>query len=267
MPILRVILLKLLLFTAGALASDSDSLAQQRPASAIDVQPIDAQPIKVVTELLPPYQVIDSNGNLSGFSTKIVTALFQLTGDKHDIQAMPWPRAYSIALKERNVMIYSLAWSQARQRQFHWIGTLQTEHGYLWGLKSEFAQPFTTIDQAREYWITTSQNSNPHGFLQRNGFTKINVVSNPEQNVSMLFRNRTQLAIGTEIPFRYMAKRNGFDFADARKMFKVDDISVDLKLAFGPNTDKRLIEKYRKAFDELEASGTLVRLRQQWGFQ
>ena len=38
--------------------------------------------IKVVTEYLPPFQIIDNNGKLSGYATEVVNELFLLTGDQ-----------------------------------------------------------------------------------------------------------------------------------------------------------------------------------------
>ncbi len=223
--------------------------------------------ILVVTEILPPFQILDDKQQLTGFSTDIIKALFKLTKDTPKIQAMAWPRAYAKVQSDKNIMIYSLAYSPQRADKFHWIGTLEHEKGYLWALKSRFEKPFDNLEQARPFWISTSQNSNPHGFLTRHQFKKLNVVSSPAQNIAMLFRNRTHLAIGTEIPFRYMAQQQGYDFKQVRKMLKIDEISVELKVAFGLNTDEHLVKRYRQAFAKLKDAGTIDKIRRQWALE
>lgn len=233
---------------------------------ACSATPLNTQnTIKVVTEILPPYQIETANKKVGGYATQVVKALFEVTGDRPDISAMPWPRAYGLAQKAQNVMIYSLSFSESRDQIFHWVGTLQKEQGFIWGLKKDFSKPFSHIDEARDYWLTTTQNSNPHMFLKRLNFKKLNLVSNPEQNVAMLFRNRTQLVIGAEVPFRYIATINGYDFSQVVKLYKVDELSTDLKLAFGPKTDEAIVKQYQQAFEQLKLSGKLDKIRHSWG--
>ena len=64
--------------------------------------------IKVVTELLEPYQIKKPDGSLGGFSTDVVDALFEITKDLAEIKIMPWARAYEIALSKPNILIYSI---------------------------------------------------------------------------------------------------------------------------------------------------------------
>ena len=59
--------------------------------------------VKVVTELLEPYQMYDSQGALDGFATEVVKALFQQANADADINVLPWARAYSTALNVKDV--------------------------------------------------------------------------------------------------------------------------------------------------------------------
>lgn len=84
--------------------------------------------VKVVTELLEPYQVYNHDGSLGGFSTDVVTALFRHAGSKAQIEVMPWARAYSTALSAKNVMIYSITKSASRNGDFYGLASFSKKN-------------------------------------------------------------------------------------------------------------------------------------------
>jgi polar amino acid transport system substrate-binding protein len=129
-----------------------------------------SQKIKVVTEYLNPYQTINTDGSLSGFSTEVVQTIFKQANKKPQIVVMPWARAYNIAKTEKNVMIFSIARTKERNDLFQWIGSLTKERLYFWGLKSTFPMPLE-IDTLKGYKIAASRNSNTAQYLKAENFS------------------------------------------------------------------------------------------------
>lgn len=80
--------------------------------------------LDVVTEDLPPYQVV-INGKLSGGTAYLqVKAMLDRAGFPYKIRVLPWPRALSIAEKAPNTLIFSIARTAERESQFQWLGKL-----------------------------------------------------------------------------------------------------------------------------------------------
>ena len=98
--------------------------------------PVLSQEIKVVTVLMPPYQTQLPNGSIGGSATEIVKSMFEVTGDKPIIQAFPWARTYKLASSEPNTLIYSIARTPEREKKFNWVGNMEEEKIFFWGIKN-----------------------------------------------------------------------------------------------------------------------------------
>ena len=68
---------------------------------------VEAEEIKIVTTEFPPYNY-EENGKITGLSTKVVRAVLKELGMNSEIKSYPWARAYEMALKQENVLIYSI---------------------------------------------------------------------------------------------------------------------------------------------------------------
>ena len=225
---------------------------------------VEAQNIKIVTEYLAPYQQRNADGSLGGYSTQVVRALVAGVGDTADILVLPWARAYAIALKEPNVLIYSISHSRERDALFHWVGILHHERAFIWGLKSRFSQPLSSLEEITPYIISTTHDSNPDIYLSRRQFKKLHHVVNAEQNIELLFKQRVDLIVGSALPVRTLVKQQGFDFAQIRPLFEIDDLNTDLSLAFSRDTDAKLVTRYQQAFAKMKQTGKLAAIRQKW---
>ena len=98
----------------------------------------DLPKLKVVTEIIAPFQLQNDNGELTGFSVEIIQALFDEIDLQPNIIVMPWARAYDVAKNEPNVLIFSIARTPHREPMFHWIGNITHETFSFWGERSKF---------------------------------------------------------------------------------------------------------------------------------
>ena len=56
-----------------------------------------ANHISVVTEDWPPYNYLDENGEMTGYSTKVVKKVLEKANVQYDIRLYPWARSYEMA--------------------------------------------------------------------------------------------------------------------------------------------------------------------------
>jgi polar amino acid transport system substrate-binding protein len=242
--------------------------SQSVPSQSVPIQPAMkalATPVTVVTEYLPPFQQKNDDGSLGGYSTEVVRALYALMGEKLEIQVLPWARAYSTALRGKNVLIYSMSYSKERAKLFHWVGILEYEQGYIWGLKSRFPRPPKSLDAMRSYSVSVTHGSLPDAYLSRKGFSNVHHVVNAEQNIGMLFRRRVDLIVGTELPLRAFVKKQSLDFKKVTKLFKAKGLNTNLQLAFSKDTDPAILARFQQSFKQLQQSKEFKAIRQKWG--
>jgi polar amino acid transport system substrate-binding protein len=220
--------------------------------------------IKVVTELLEPYQIKNPDGSLGGFSTDVIKALFKITKDEANIEIMPWARAYEVALHQPNILIYSIAHTKIRDKKFHWIGALKEERLYFWGLEKHYTKTDYDVSALKNYKIAVSRNSNSAQYLISQDFTNIYQLANERQNMNMLFIDRVDLILATQITIETRAKSLGYDFNKLQRLNEVAALNNKLSIAFSMGTSPDLIKKYQAAFQQLISEGQLAKLKEKW---
>lgn len=223
-----------------------------------------ANEINVVTEYLSPYQVKNDDGSLGGFSTEVIHALFKITGDNPKIKVLPWARAYATAQHNKNTMIFSIAKTNKRLPNFHWIGDLIYERYYFWGLAVNINLVLLSQDKLKPYRIATSRDSNEYEYLTEKKFENIYPVVNEDQRTQMLYKERTDLIIETEITLKSTTERLNLNFSKLRKLQSVEELNYSLSIAFNINSDPELVKKYQKSFLQFKNSGQLSTLREKW---
>lgn len=84
----------------------------------------------LLTETFPPYNYVQDH-KVVGLATEQVLRVFDRIGVEIDpaaISVLPWARAYSRALEEPNVVLFSTARSEDRENLFKWacpVGTIR----------------------------------------------------------------------------------------------------------------------------------------------
>ncbi len=223
-----------------------------------------AHEIQVLTEYLPKYQIRLDDGELGGFATEVVQAMFAITGDTPEVQVLPWARAYQRALVEKNLMIYSLARTEMREPQFHWIGALNSERVGFYGLSTRFNAPIASIAELAMMQIATTKNSNPELYLSTQGFKRLYRVSEELVGYGLLFKGRTDLIVASEVGLHDNLKQLKQPQDSVIKVFEIPELNSHLHIAFSKRSDPEIVAHYRSAYAQLRASGKFTELRQAW---
>lgn len=226
---------------------------------------VHSEEVKVVTEYLTPYQIKNPDGSLGRFSTEIVRAIFKQANKQPNFVVMPWARAYEVAKSEKNVMIFSIARTEERDKRFHWIGSLTNEKLYFWGLKSQFDKPIDDIEQLKNYKIAIARYSNVDQYLNDYEFKNVYKLSKEEQNIQMLFKGRADIIVSTELTLINKLKKHGLDFNKIFKIKEFIDLNNDLNLAISLQSDPKLVLEFQHAYKEIKTLGEINVINQKWG--
>lgn len=223
------------------------------------------EPIQIVTEDYPPYNY-EVNGELTGFSTEVVKLIVQKLGMQAQPKLLPWARAYLIALKNKNTLLYTTTRNQERENLFKWVGPLAPRTLFLFKLKTRDDIKINSLEDAKKHRIGVvikgafSQNLISKGFVVGKN---INQVSNEEQNIKMLFLGRIDLIGNVELYMAYELKSLGLDFTQLEKVYEFPDNS-SYYMAFNKKTPDTIVNSFQKALDELKQDGTYQKIAEKY---
>lgn len=191
--------------------------------------------ITVVTELFSPFQVLDENKVLSGWSTTTVNKILQQTKLDYKINVLPWARAYKVVTNQPNTLIFSLLRTLDREDNFNWLVPLCTLKVSFYKMGGNKQVIINSLADVKAYKIGVERAQVKKDFLIAKGLTKNTVEVN------------------SNIQLREMLKHDRIDMIIASKSFFDDynkhqaDLSLQLEAVFPINVliDKIIISAYQ----------------------
>lgn len=228
-----------------------------------------AAPLQVVTEELPPYNMVQG-GKVTGMSTEVVEAAFKEMGLAPTIQVLPWARAYDLALHGDTVMIYSITRTPEREPLLQWAGTLASTR---WFLFSAQAHPvaLASLQEAldKHYQIATVNQDVGECFLLQAHF-KVGRTLQPSNhhalNYEKLKQGHVALWIADERNGLYMARKAG-DIPEQVLHRSLELPKLEgggLSVAFSRNTPAETVDAFRKALLHVHEDGRYEAIVRKW---
>ena len=83
----------------------------------------------------------------------------------------------------------------------------------------------------------------------------------------MLYKNRIDIVLFNDLVFQTMTNQLKLNFDKVKILLEANDMNTHLSIAFSKGTDPLLIERYKKAFQQLKYSGKLQRIKNKWGIK
>lgn len=217
-----------------------------------------AQTITAVTETTPYTYV--ANGRVVGSATQVVEQTLQRAGlTAYQVHVYPWARAYELALKEPNVLIFLIARTPARERQFHWAGEIMRIQYHLYRLKSSPVE-VKDLEAAKAYSIGVMRDDVRQQYLRSKGFERLVVSAQSLDNFQKLLRGQVDLVPLTTDDAASLCQQTGFDCAGLVRVLTLDEASTGLYMAYSLSTPAPVVQRTQEAFGQLKAEGQVQRL-------
>jgi polar amino acid transport system substrate-binding protein len=225
------------------------------------------QVIEVVTEELPPFQIL-KNGQVGGFATEIVQAAFERAELSYTISVYPWARAYNIALAKGSTCIYSIVRSPEREDKFKWAAVIARVYATLFAYKKNSRLPPSTIEEAKGHTLVTVRDDVTHQFLLKKGFTpgtNLFVVNTSKEAFRAISSfSDVSLTILDNLTFPYRALDAGVSPDDLVPVFDIADLSLEEWVAFSKDTPDDIVARFTEAFNSLKIDGTIAKIKKGW---
>ena len=227
-------------------------------------QPVKATDLTILTENLPPLNYVD-NGILVGPSVEIVQEIQRRIGSVEQIQVYPWARAYKMALEDENVILFGMTYTKVRHDKFKWVGPLAKKRDILVAKKESGIRIKNLEDAKRVKRIGTLRDDTRGRLLQSHGFTNLEPVSDEQLNAKKLALGRLDLWAYKIPGLRTVCDLAEVDHTAFEEVYHLREI--ELMIAFSKKTSDSIVQKWKNAFDEMVADGTIKQIQTKWNLK
>ncbi|MGK5026025.1 substrate-binding periplasmic protein [Janthinobacterium sp. RB2R34] len=228
--------------------------AQGEPAAA-------APRLMLVTEEFEPFNYLEQ-GKLTGYSVEVARALVERAGIAYSIAAYPWARAYSMAQQLPNVLIFSLARTPAREKQFQWIAPLARRQVYLYQLSKRNDIEVRSLADLPHYITSVNRDDIAHTQLAAMGLAqqgRLDLSNNALSGMNKLLAGRVDLIVGNPHSIRGLCASAGVPESAVRRTILLSDDS-DYYVAASLGTPAATVERLREQYRVLRGSPFLHQL-------
>jgi polar amino acid transport system substrate-binding protein len=227
----------------------------------VSVQPALSAELTILTENLPPLNYVE-NGVLVGPSVEIVKEIQRRVGSHEQIKVYPWARAYKMALEEENVVLFGMTHTKVRDDIFKWVGPLATKRDILVAKKGSGIKINSLEDAKKVKRIGTLRDDTRENLLKSHGFTNLEPVSDEQKNAKKLVLGRIDLWAYKQPGLKTVCDLAGVDYNEMEEVYHLR--VIDVSIAFSNKTSDSIVQKWRNAFDEMLADGTIMQIRNKW---
>jgi len=230
----------------------------------VSVQPVLSAELIILTENLPPLNYVE-DGVLVGPSVDIVKEIQRRVGSGEEIKLYPWARAYKMALEQENVVLFGTTHTEVRHDKFKWIGPLATKRDILVARKGSGIKINNLEDAKKVNRIGTLRDDTRERLLKSLGFTNLEPVSDEQMNAKKLVLGRIDLWTYKIPGLRTVCELAGVDYNEMEEVYNLREINVDI--AFSKKTSDSIVQKWRNAFNDMLADGTIMQIRKRWNLK
>lgn len=220
--------------------------------------------LTVVTEEYPPYNYTNNAGELQGIAVDLAKLLLKRTGFADvEIQLLPWNKAYSMALKKPNTLIFTLTRSPRREDLFHWIGNISTQNIYLYQNRSRKDILLPDLESARQYRVGAVRGWDSTVWLTQQGIPVLE-IDETWLGLKMMELGSLDLTPNSELSLAYDAAKYGINPSHYMKALKIRKTVTEF--AMSKNSDPKLVKKLQTAYKKIRYNGEYQRIYDKYVF-
>ncbi len=227
----------------------------------LSAQPVLAEELTILTENLPPLNYV-KDGVLVGPSVEIVKEIQKRVGSSEEIKVYPWARAYKMALEDENVVLFGMTHTKVRENIFKWVGPLATKRDILVAKKGSGININNLEDAKKVNRIGTLRDDTRERLLQSHGFTNLESVSDEQKNAKKLVMRRIDLWAYKQPGLKTVCELAGVNYNEIEEVYHLR--VSELMIAFSKKTSDSIVQKWRNAFNDMLADGTVKKIHDKW---
>ena len=229
------------------------------PGRALAAEPVTAEaPLEWVAGDLPPFAWIGTSGP-QGYAHELAIRMAQRLGRPLHVSYYPWARAVKMAREGEHYGIFPLARTPDREQQFRWLIPLMTVK-YVFVARAGGAPQ--TIEQLREQRVGVLRGSPIARNLQAEHFRQV-VEAKDYRDLLRLLQMGSIAAIYAGAPMLHAAiDEYGFDRSQYQTQATLGEATLYMGTSLKVSDTEA--ERWTRAYQQLQADGTVARLQQRY---
>lgn len=178
--------------------------------STVLLQSADAPPtLELYTEHNPPFTYKqEETGEIGGATMAVVRELMQRADVPYSVELIPWKRAYSQTLRQKNACVFGMNRTPEREKKFLWVSPL-FEGPWSFFKRPDAAIELTSLADVAAYKVVATSGYASALALQQTGHEKILLATSNERAMQLLFHGRVDLMMIGDFEAPYVAKTAG----------------------------------------------------------
>jgi polar amino acid transport system substrate-binding protein len=222
-----------------------------------------ATKLTLVTEEWRPFNYTnDETHELTGIVTERLKAILDEQGFTYQISSNKWDLSLNKASNLKDTLIYTIERTADREPAFQWVCPITPIVPVsLYKLSKRKDIQIKALSDAKKHIISIENNESDHEFLNSEGFIDgkhLKVTNNPYEGPRLFFENKVDLVIQSGPEMDYYLNYYNHSKDEVEKLIELR--SFQGCLAFGLKTDKKLVEKVRRAVLEYNKTYPLTEL-------
>ncbi len=221
--------------------------------------------IEMYTENWAPYN-FKKDGKVTGIAIDILAKMLKNVKSSQtvaDVKLTSWARAYSIAQKKKNAVVFTTTRTEKREKMFKWVGPIDVNQVVAIAPKSKSIKISSATD-LNKYKVGAIFKDVGESVLKSSGIKKIQSTKGlnaRDLSLKKLMAGKIDIfsiskSLVVDVP------SIGFKKDDYEVVYVLNESS--LSYAFNKDTDDALIAKFQKALDALKADGTVDKLNKKY---
>lgn len=219
-----------------------------------------AAKLTVVREEFAPLNYT-KNGHLNGYAVEVVQELLARAQLDYNIASYPWSRAYEMATRQPDVLIFSIVRSPEREHEFTWIAPLVRRRAYLYKLAARRDITLHDIREVASYRVAINRGDYAQAQLQTLGQTapqQIDLSNMNRSNLKKLLAGRVDFIVGTEYSVPALCGAAGVPLATLERTLPLPGSSTYF-LAASLATPPETVQRLRGAYEQLQKTPFIKR--------
>lgn len=218
--------------------------------------------LRILTTEEPPMNFTDK-GAVTGLITDIVKDLARRTQTASAIRSLPWARAYHYGLKEPNVVLFTAARTEAREKLFHWVGPVISKRWVLYKKKGASIPVLKTPEDIRRAGSVVVMHGDAREQLLSDwGVTRLARVTEHLQGLRMLLAGRVALFASSDIEGPLLVEQAKTTMDQLEQAYVLKEIRSYIMIS--KKTPMPIVKAWQEAFEEAEKDRTLIRIAAHW---
>lgn len=211
----------------------------------------DEAPLRLLTEVYPPYNFIAKDGQVTGQSVEIVQALMEMVGTEGEIEVLSLTEALDQAQKGPGVVLFSLNRTPERDDLFKWVGPIGFYEQVFYALKDS-GITLNDLDGAKEVKkIAVYQGDAGAQYLKAQGFKNLEESLTDSEALQKLVNGDVQLWLGNREGFYIVAAEAGV-YPELLVEIPAVVIHANLFIAFSKDVPDDTVASWQAALDQLK---------------